>query len=149
MIGTNAVPFLAKWGSAKDSRKKAAIISWLNAHLPRRFHIVSAEEHQWLAYGGFGLLEEKARPAWPLMAQWTLDKDVRRRRFGFHCLVITKADKAIMVPVLARMLSEDDKLLQESVVIIFCQLYPKEAEADGVYRRFPNLPLRYLPASHL
>src|SRR5579863_7186021 len=31
-IGTNAIPWLLRWASAKDSKPKAAAIRWINSH---------------------------------------------------------------------------------------------------------------------
>jgi hypothetical protein len=59
-IGTNAVPWLSKWASAKDSRMKAAVTEWVNAHPSLHWHIRSAAERRNEAMIGFILLNDKA-----------------------------------------------------------------------------------------
>lgn len=148
-MGTNAIPFLLKWSYASDSKIGRKIISWLNAHLPERFMIWDAERRRIASDAGFGLLGDKARPAWPVFVQWTYDKDSERRWLGLHFLVATKADKDILVPVLRRLLEDSYKPLREAAAVEFCYYYQKEAAAAGVYQKFPDLHLQNIHSREL
>lgn len=145
-MGTNAIPLLLKWSCASNSKAGAKIISWLNKHLPERFLIWDAERRHVASDMGFGLLGDKARPAWPVFVQWTYDKDPERRALGLHLLVAAKADKDITLPVLRRLIDDSYKPLREAAAYEFCYYYQKEAAAEGVYQKFPEWHLENFPS---
>src|ERR1700677_3374658 len=85
-IGTNAFPILLKWVSARDSKPKARIISWLNAHPWLRVRIRPAYEWQQFASVSFHFLGEAAKPVWPELVQRTYDRDSSCRYTALLCL---------------------------------------------------------------
>ena len=137
-IGTNAIPFLIKWAQTRHSKTETAAINWLNARLPARYRISTAEQRWTRAAAGFELLGESAQSTWPLLAQWVSGKDPALRSRGLQYLESTKADKATMVPLMRRLLDDPDTNFQFGAIIYFCDVDPEEAEASGLFKKFPQ-----------
>jgi hypothetical protein len=128
-IGTNANPWLLKWASGKESKVKRALKEWINSHTP--FHLDIQSDLLPIQKGsyGFGLLHEKAKPAYPALIQWTFDKDPRLRLVGLTCLNSSKPDKEIILPVLRRLVKDPDERVQFGASLKFFDYAPEEADA--------------------
>lgn len=138
-IGADAIPLLLKWVSANDSKPKAALILWLDSNPKLHFHVRSAAEYQITGHMGFALLGTKAKPAWPALVQLTSGKEPGRRFFGLFCLLVSKADKELVLPVCLRLIKDPDKSVQLNTAYWFHFFYPQEAEAAGVCQLAPEL----------
>lgn len=138
-IGTNALPLLLKWVSAKDSKQRAAIISWINSHRFLHCHFHTATERQEAACYGFLLLKDKARPACPFLVQFTRDEAPEVRNVGFLCLLLTKADRNTVLPAYLRLSKDSDRNVQFTTAYWYHYYYPEDAEASGVYQVNPLL----------
>ncbi len=55
-IGTNAIPILLKWISAKDDPVKQKMVTWISRHPWVPFHLESSVDKNMLAVSGFGIL---------------------------------------------------------------------------------------------
>ena len=60
------------------------------------------------------------------------------RALGLEFLQLTKADKAIMAPLMRRLLDDPDPNFQFGAIIYFCDVDPEEAEAAGLFKKFPQ-----------
>jgi hypothetical protein len=153
-IGANALPTLLKWAFAKDSRRKAAVIDWLDSHPSLHFHIRRDVEWQTMAREGFELLGDKVESAWPMFVQYTYSEDSRRRYMALTWLdytshkdtifftghiVYTLRKNTLLLPVTLRLVKDPDQEVQHRAARILIQEYPKEAEAAGVFKVFPEL----------
>jgi len=138
-IGADAIPLLLKWASANDSRPKAALILWLDSNPKLHFHVRSAAEYQITGNMGFLLLRTKAKPAWPVLVRLTSAREPDRRWVGLFCLLVSKADKDLVLPVCLRLIKDPDKSVQLNTAYWFHFFYPQEAEAAGVCQLAPEL----------
>ena len=55
-IGTNAIPILLQWISAKDGDLKQKMVTWISGHPGVPFRIESEVDKSMLAVSGFGIL---------------------------------------------------------------------------------------------
>ena len=68
-IGSNAIPWLMKWGMNQDSFVREPIVNWVNLHLSSRIHWQTQDERRDMALLGFKLLGEEPRPLWEVYAR--------------------------------------------------------------------------------
>jgi hypothetical protein len=137
-IGTNAIPLLLKWESVRDSESKKAAVRWFAERwLP--FPFATATKYNARAGFGFELLGDTAKPVWPLFVQWTFDKNPERRDEGLTYLIDSKADKETLLPVFLRQMKDTDMRNREGAAYWFHYYYPRDAEAAGIYKEFPDL----------
>ncbi len=127
-IGTDAVPWLLKWANASDSKFHAGVIAWVNSHPRLHLHLRSASDRRGEANIGFILLKDRAKPAWPVFAQWVADPDPTRRLRGWDLLIYTGADRETMLPVLRRLLNGSDTRLKELAAEAVRDRYPDTAQ---------------------
>lgn len=121
-IGTNAIPLLDRWATAKDIRAKSAVISWIDSHTA--LSLMSATERQYAGRLGFWALKEKSRAASPLFIQWTYDKNAESRRWGLVCLTNSGAGRETLSPVLSRLVHDADPFAQRVAVESLARLDP-------------------------
>jgi hypothetical protein len=138
-IGTNALPLLLKWISAKDSRQKAALISWINSCHFLHWYFPTAAEHREAACYGFLLLKDKAKPAWPSLVQHTYDKESTVRTASFLSLLASKADRNTVMPLCSRLIKDTEGDVHFNTAYWFHYYHPEDAEAAGAYRLYPQL----------
>ncbi len=138
-IGSNAIPSLLKWARAKDSPFRKVLIGWLRNHPSVHIQINDAPHYHHMALTGFNMLKEKARPAWPGLVELTYSTDPNCCFDAFLSLAQSNPDKDIILPVLLRLIHGPHKGIQPTVWAVFWELYPKDAEAAGVYNIMPWL----------
>ncbi len=138
-MAPDAIPLLLKWVETEDSPQKKKAISWVRRHTPIHFQVHPAGYYHMKAISGFNLLGQEARPAWPVLIQWTYGTNRTRQLWAFECLAASKPDKEILLPVLTRLLSDPQKMIQVFAADVFHERYPREAAAAGVYKKFPYL----------
>lgn len=138
-IGTNAIPWLLKWAEAKDSPLKVKIFDWLSSYRSLNFHPISARHYHLLAIWGFQFLGTNARPAWPTLVKWTYSPDLGRKVEALRCLQGSHPDKDVLLPVLIRLIHDQNRGVQHEAAEDLHYRYPQEAEAAGVYKIFPGM----------
>jgi hypothetical protein len=137
-IGTNAVPFLLKKLSARETpierrfKRLAGSQSWIHFHFANR---------RTLAYAGFHILGEEARSAAPALAQLTRHRDREVRFFALESLSSLNLDAASLLPTLLQVIHDPDPDIRSIAAQILSNLSPEEAEKAGVYHEFPELKL--------
>jgi hypothetical protein len=137
-IGTNAIPTLLRWASAKDSELKVEIMSRVNPRVPTRFQIRTDRQRQREAILGFQCLGAIAKPAWPVFVQWTTNSDPDRRLIGLNCLTATCVDKETLLPILSRLIKDSDGRIRLPAEQCLLTQYPHAREASEV-NKFPIL----------
>jgi hypothetical protein len=108
-IGTNAIPFLLKWAHVKNSPFKTKMADWFARHPSFHVRIWRTYYYHVMADVGFIFLGDKAKPAWPTLIQWTSDTDPERRYLALCYLMVTRPDRATILPVLQRALQDPYK----------------------------------------
>ena len=69
-IGTNAIPILLRWISAKDGPLKQKIVAWIYRHPQVPFRLESSVDKNMLAASGFRILgKSQAGPAVPALVE--------------------------------------------------------------------------------
>jgi hypothetical protein len=69
-IGTNAIPTLLKWISAKDGPVKQKMVTWISRHPWVPFRLESSVDKNMLAVSGFSILgKSQASPAVPALVE--------------------------------------------------------------------------------
>ena len=69
-IGTNAIPILLQWISAKDGPLKQKMVTWISRHPRVPFRLESDVDKNMLAVSGFGILgKSQAGPAVPALVE--------------------------------------------------------------------------------
>jgi hypothetical protein len=142
-MAPDAIPILLKWVQAKD--EPAAEIKlkiWLMQLTHSHSRILRSKPVDYIrndAFFGFQLLGSEAKPAWPVLIQWTSSADKERRLWAFECLAASKPDKETFLPVLTRLFQDPDKQIQEAVAYVYHDQYPQDAETAGVYKVYPFL----------
>ena len=137
-IGTNAVPFLLKKLSARETpverrlKKLAGSQSWIHFHFANR---------RPLAYLGFHILGEEARGAAPALARLTRHRDREVRFFALESLQSLNLDAPALLPTLLQIIHDPDPDIRSIAAQILSNLSPEEAEKAGVYHEFPELKL--------
>jgi hypothetical protein len=148
-IGVKAIPFLLRWVKGSDSPLRERLSNWLDGHPALQFRVKSANECYRSALFGFVVLGNEAKPAWPVLIQWTCSTDTDLRYVAFTCLSKSRPDKETLLPVLLRLIHDPDPSIQQAASRVCHNCFPKEAEAAGVYKMFPELkgqPTRHLSA---
>lgn len=145
-IGTNAIPWLLKWALAKDSKATMKIKSWINSLPFLHLEIESANERCWDAAHGLKLLGDKADAARTVLAQWTCDKDPRRRIRGYFYLMYLESHRTMFVdfsdPLQYRLESDPDE-----IVGVWRSYRFEHRNFPDVYEIFPDLtPIKSNPA---
>ena len=152
-IGINALPTLVKWAFAKDSKPMAAFVERVGSHVNLGRWFRDAAVWQTVAVKGFELLGDKVESAWPMIVQHTYSQDAKERWLALNWLdsacvqvFVTRADgrrvlktNAFLLPTAVRLLKDPDLNVRHSAALILVQEYPKEAEAAGVFKIFPNI----------
>ncbi len=138
-MAPEAVPWLLKLIQARDSRLKQQVAGLFDYVPIVHIHITRAYETVKIAEQGFALLGEDAKPAWPELIRLTESPDVNIRAHAFECLCESRIDKQALMPVLIRFLRDPYPSLQHYAAIYFVVRCPQEAEAAGVYKKFPWL----------
>jgi hypothetical protein len=137
-IGTNAVPFLLKKLSARETpierrlKKLAGSQSWIHFHFANR---------RPLAYQGFHILGEEARGAAPALAQLTRHRDREVRFFALESLQSLNLDTPALLPTLLQVIHDPAPDIRSIAAQILSNLSPEQAEKAGVYQAFPELKL--------
>jgi len=141
-MAPDAIPLLLKWVQAEDSPLKWKVIVWLTQHPSFHFPIKtlkSAADYNRMAFTGFTLLGEEARPAWPTLIRWTYDTSANLRFWAFDCLVTSNPEKEILLPVLLRLIRDPTRGIQTFAAHELADRFPQAAAAAGVYETFPYL----------
>ena len=137
-IGYDAVPFVLKWFQADDSPIQKRLIDWLKLHPSLHFQIKSADDYHAKASVGLWLIGNPRKVGWPGML-WGRGTVRQRRALALIQLMQSEPDKETFVPLLLAMIHDEDEGVQQVAANAFNNLYPKEAEAAGVYKMFPHL----------
>lgn len=82
-----------------------------------------------MAVVGFSLLGTEAKPAWAALIQMTCDPDWNVRANAYGCLMSSKADKEIMIPIFLRLIHDPEQRVRIWAGNDFHVLYSQEAEA--------------------
>jgi hypothetical protein len=138
-MAPNAIPIFLKWLQVEDSPPKKKLIDWLGDHPSFHLQIKEANDYFGMAAEGIWLLGDEGKPILPVLIQWTYSPDANRRSRAFTCLLALQSDEATLVPVLLRLIHDPDKKVQRDASTWFHSLYPRDAEAAGVYKMFPDL----------
>jgi hypothetical protein len=138
-IGTNAIPFLLKKITARDGAFEKRIQSLLRKQSMIHFHFKNGNEEMILAFQGFVLLGKDAKSAIPALVALTKDPDVMNRCRALGSLAAIGPDKQILMPILLRLLHDQDRKARLASSTILAEVYPEEAEKAGVYTNFPFL----------
>jgi hypothetical protein len=142
-IGTNAIPALVKWAFARDSKPKAAVIKWLNAHPSLHIHVRNTNDWFGAASTGFEMLGNKIAPAWPMIEERTYDNDAGQRLLALVYLLDTRPDHHRDNPLLfsaaLRLCKDTNNDVQRVAASILRDLFPEKAEVAGVFKLYPNL----------
>ncbi len=137
-IGYAAVPFLLKWLQADDPPIKKRLIDWLKLHPSLHLRIKSADDYRAKAGVGLWLIGNPRKAGWPGMFFPT--GTIRERRVGVLILLMqSEPDKETFVPLLLALIHDEDESVRQVAAYKFNNLYPKEAEAAGLYKIFPHL----------
>src|ERR1700722_1364899 len=78
-MAPDAIPWLLRWAEKHDSSLKLKVIDFLNKHPAIHLHLKPAFEYYLIAFDGFQLLGSEAKPAWPMLIQWTSSPDKNRQ----------------------------------------------------------------------
>ncbi len=138
-MAPDAIPVLLTWAQAEDSPVEQKAIDWLDEHPTFHLRIKSAAHQRVVAIIGFSLLGNAAKPAWPVLIQWTYSTNIDRLGSALDCLQSSHANKEMLLPVLLRLIHDPDTLVRASASLRFVDWFPQEAEAAGVYKIFPEL----------
>jgi hypothetical protein len=138
-MASDAIPILLAWAQTDDSSLRQKAIDWLDEHPSFHLRINSAAHQRVAARIGFYLLGDAAKPAWPVLIQWTYSTNIDRLGSALDCLQSSHANKEVLLPVLLRLIHDPDTLVRASASLRFVDWFPQEAEAAGVYKIFPEL----------
>lgn len=132
-LAPTAIPWLLNWAHMKDSPLKSSAIAFLQDHPRLHLQIRPSSYYHNEAVEGFGILKEKARPAWPALVQLTSSRDFETRLCALDALAAVVPDRETFLPVLLRMARDPDEHVQTRAKIILSDYYPKDAKAAGAY----------------
>src|SRR4051794_20835988 len=109
-IGTNALPFLLKWTSAKDSPLKKKLMAWAKKQslIKVRFH--ADEEYHAKADAGFAALGALAKPAVPALIELLNQSDTMVRVAAEYDLMWIGPEAQDAVPVLVGCLNDTNSM---------------------------------------
>jgi hypothetical protein len=138
-MAPEAIPLLLKDVQAKDSAFKGKMIYWLRENPVINFKIKSADDRRRTVALGFKLLGNEARPVWPVLIQWSFGTNRVDRFWALEFLVQSRPDKETLLPVLIRLIHDQDPSARFHAASICAWLYPQDAEANGVYKMIPLL----------
>ena len=138
-IGTNAIPFLLKELSAKDTALQERLKLWLQRQPLVQFHFKYAWEHRLQGLEGFAILEQDASCAVPDLVELSRDNDADIRRGALNVLCIIKPKQDILLPILLQAFHDPSAPNRETAAIRLHRLYPDEAAKAGVYKKYPTL----------
>jgi|SRR5581483_857434 len=141
-MAPDAIPVFLKWAQAKDTPFKLKMMIWSSRYPVLHLNPYLAEEYHIMALHGFKVLGSDAKPAWPVLIQWTSAPDADRRVMGLGCLAESKPDKETLLPVLLRLIHDPDKRVQSYSAYILHYNFTQDAEASGVYKLFPEMTNR-------
>jgi HEAT repeat protein len=136
-MAPDAIPILLRWTQAKDSAVKKSIVRLSNKFGFFRLHFKRAIEYRSMAVFGFRLLGDDAKPAWPALTKLIADKDSGIRNWAVQCLAASVHDKETLVQILLRGVKNPDPGVQSTAKWWLYNLYPKDAEAAGIYKALP------------
>jgi hypothetical protein len=147
-IGTNAIPFLLKKLTAKDTAFEERMKSLLEEQSLIRFDFTDADDEKCLGVDGFVMLGKDANSAESALVALTKSPDDRTRESALVSLEYIQPDKATFLPVLLRLLPDQDKSVRASSAMALIELYPEEAEKAGAYKVFQEfIPTDSVPSS--
>lgn len=135
----DAIPWLLKLLQTKDSRLMQNVEVWLYEIPILHLRLRNDTDKALIAKDGLRILSEDAKPAWPELIRLSHSPDPEIRIRAFWCLSESKMDKETLMPILIRLVSDPDLNVQKNVALGLDILDPKEAEAAGVYKKFPQL----------
>ncbi|EEF62078.1 hypothetical protein Cflav_PD6353 [Pedosphaera parvula Ellin514] len=110
--------------------------------IPLRFR--RAQGYQSMASAGFGMLGNDALPAVPVLLKMASPTNSYGNA-AFDCLYEIKHSGALLLPVLSKQLSENDVEISYNAAGALCDLYKTEAEALGLFRKFPEFKIHGTP----
>jgi hypothetical protein len=137
-IGTNAIPFLLKKLTAKDTPLEECMKSLLEEQLLIPFHFADPYEEHFLGTYGFQMLGKDGNSAESALIIFSRSPDPVKRWFALFNLYAIEADKETFLPVLLRLLPDQDFFVSQESAILLTRLYPEEAKKAGVYKKFPE-----------
>jgi len=114
------------------------LIDWLGRHPSIHFHIKSAEDYSHKANVGLWLIGNPRKAGWPLAFSGA-GTARERRAFAIILLIRSEPDKETLLPLLLSLIHDQDDTVRQFAAQAFNRLYPKEAEAAGVYKMFPSV----------
>jgi hypothetical protein len=138
-MGTNAIPFLVKRITARDSAFEARIKLLLGKQSVINFHFKDDDREAGLAWVGFNLLGKDAESAIPALTTLTKDSDKTKRHLALIMIEATLPEKEVFLPILLRSLHDQDISPRTISARILARLFPGEAEKAGVFKEFPEL----------
>jgi hypothetical protein len=138
-IGTNAIPFLLKKLAARDTAFEKSMKSLLARQSLIHIHFTPPLYDPTHGLLGLQILGKDADSAAPALALLTQSPDQTTRLLALHSLYLIKADKEAFLPVLLRLLHDQDSVVRGKSAERLNEIYPEEAEKAGVYTNFPNL----------
>jgi hypothetical protein len=149
-IGSNAIPFLLKELSTKDTALEERLKLWLQRQPLVQFHFKYAWEHRLQGLEGFAILEQDASCAVPDLVELSRDNDADIRRTALNILCLLKPKQDILLPILLQAFHDPSAPIRDIAAVRLHQLYPDEAAKAGVYKKYPTLehanpgsPLQY------
>jgi hypothetical protein len=142
-IGTNAIPFLLKKISTRDSRFKRRLMALIDRQSIFHFHLTDEDEEVWLGATGFFILGKDAVSAVPALGELAKSPDPGVSGIAFMCIEQMDPDKEIYLPVLLGLLSHSTKTLEmyarPRAAEILIYRFPEEVEKAGVYKIYPRM----------
>jgi hypothetical protein len=138
-IGTNGIPVLLNLLRAKDSPFKVRMrVLFFHQRFIKVGYPSDQDKHN-LAKEGFGLLDQKARPAIPDLARLCDDPDEGVRFIALNVLLNLQPDKQVLVPVLLKRINDTHPGLKKYSIDLLNQTDPEAAEKAGVRKKITRL----------
>lgn len=137
-IGTNAIPFLLKKLTAKDTAFEKRLKSLLQKQSLIQFQLKNPWYVQRLIVSGFEILGKDAQPATTKLIMLTKDPDQLTRFFALQCLCAIKPDKDTLMPILVHSLHDQAYPVKLMSAKLLIDHFPEEADKAGAYNVWPN-----------